>query len=1010
MKKLIHLPALFILFFVACEKAVEVQSPGPEVIESAVMNDSIYSADSAEVVLLHETLWKYHNYSFSGDSLMAVSLPGQAKARRLLEYREDSIISIAYGDFLGGEAFALTMQGFPYEGLDKLKESMDWDLKHNVDNNVSLGMTSIGIASIYRTLGDHEKGLAYLWRANYYVHQTIKGGYYYGLANNQFNIANAFFLMGNKERGLLEGRKALGMTEERDPFRHLSFCLWLANENLDMERPYDARALLSKYARAIIEKRSHPEYSKLKNQFPDFFFLEGRLNLQFKNYAQAALDFDKSYELSLRAPAYRFFEMGGLRAAIWQMRGRMFRAQGREDEAIRAFREANTLALEFENALPPFDFVIRINAELGSYFLEMGRYRECLETAHQTLRLVFEALDSSIYNQNPSTEQLALQIHSLPLIELKAKALYKLEKSGVQTGSAERAMDLYLLGLQALEMAQLRFRNPESKRLVQGKIVPLTEGALEVLQILPEKKKLDVSFDLIQRKKAGALISRIQEIKAKSFSNIPPELKEREQDLQNEISYYFRMSTQEEHKPAGQRDSVKLAQWWSYQLDAQLALDSVHEVLQKNFPKYQDLQQPIELVSIPELQKYLAREKAALLDYFLGDSTLVIFGVNEEQPFVHYQIAGTGLKEQIDAFRKMNRSPDIGPIAFSELAHSLYAQLLEPVSQYLTQPNLIIIPDGQLGYLPFHLLMADEKGANFRDMPYLFRDYAIRYEYASSLLLQDWDRPKPKHTYAGFAPEYQGDELTYMRSAEDSLLLSSLYDETLLREGLGPLQSNQEEVAFAAGTMNGLHYEGPDALESSFKAVAPGSRILHLAMHALTNDKEPIYSQLVFSREPDTLEDGKLHAYELYNMHLDADLAVLSACETGAGKVQSGEGVMSLSHAFKYAGCPNIVMSLWQAHDRSTSKLVTGFFQHLKKGEGKAGALRKSCLDYLASADERYTHPFYWGGMVLVGDNESLGGGWGLTHSLIAGLLVGVVGLLGLLGRRVLRKKNALLP
>jgi CHAT domain-containing protein len=340
---------------------------------------------------------------------------------------------------------------------------------------------------------------------------------------------------------------------------------------------------------------------------------------------------------------------------------------------------------------------------------------------------------------------------------------------------------------------------------------------------------------------------------------------------------------------------------------------------------------------------------------------------------MHHQIAGSGLKEQLEAFRQLNSRPDSGQEAFAELAYSLYTQLLAPVSSHLNQPNLIIIPDGQLGYLPFHLLLTGDEGTNYRDLPYLLRDYSIRYEYAASLLLQDWDRPKPKHTYAGFAPEYQGDELTYKRSAEDSLLLSSLYDEDLLREGLSPLQSNQEEVAFAAEALKGIHYEGSEALESSFKAVAPRSRVLHLAMHALTNDKDPIYSQLIFSREPDTLEDGKLHAYELYNMNLDADLAVLSACETGAGKVQSGEGVMSLSHAFKYAGCPNIVMSLWQAHDRSTSELVKTFFRQLQKGEGKADALRHASLSFLESADERYTHPFYWGGMVVVGDNEPIG-------------------------------------
>jgi CHAT domain-containing protein len=187
------------------------------------------------------------------------------------------------------------------------------------------------------------------------------------------------------------------------------------------------------------------------------------------------------------------------------------------------------------------------------------------------------------------------------------------------------------------------------------------------------------------------------------------------------------------------------------------------------------------------------------------------------------------------------------------------------------------------------------------------------------------------------------------------------------------LKYNQPEIEEISTSIKGQAFTGTGALGSTFKRTAPDSRILHLAMHSLTNDKVPLYSQLVFSKEPDTLEDGLLHAYELYNMQLNADLAVLSACNTGVGKLQKGEGIMSLSRAFKYAGCPNIVMSLWKADDKATKDIMTSFFENLKDGERKDVALQEARNKYLLQeADDAMTHPYYWATFVLIGDDEAI--------------------------------------
>src|SRR5258706_3672618 len=117
-------------------------------------------------------------------------------------------------------------------------------------------------------------------------------------------------------------------------------------------------------------------------------------------------------------------------------------------------------------------------------------------------------------------------------------------------------------------------------------------------------------------------------------------------------------------------------------------------------------------------------------------------------------------------------------------------------------------------------------------------------------------------------------------------------------------------------------------------------------MHSLVNDENPMMSVMVFSSaDDDTTDVNELTAIELYNMSLKSDLAVLSACNTGFGKLHRGEGIMSFSRAFSYAGVPSAVISLWQVPDKATSKIMVNFYKYLKAGESKDLALQHAKLD-----------------------------------------------------------------
>ncbi|MEM9824896.1 MAG: CHAT domain-containing protein, partial [Bacteroidota bacterium] len=109
-----------------------------------------------------------------------------------------------------------------------------------------------------------------------------------------------------------------------------------------------------------------------------------------------------------------------------------------------------------------------------------------------------------------------------------------------------------------------------------------------------------------------------------------------------------------------------------------------------------------------------------------------------------------------------------------------------------------------------------------------------------------------------------------------------------------------------------------------------------------------------------------------YNLQLNAELTVLSACNTGSGKLIKGEGVMSLARGFIHAGCPSVLMSLWSVDDCATSKIMLQFYQHITDGKSKDHALRLAKIDYLSTADRLHQHPYYWSAFVQVGNTAPL--------------------------------------
>ena len=272
-----------------------------------------------------------------------------------------------------------------------------------------------------------------------------------------------------------------------------------------------------------------------------------------------------------------------------------------------------------------------------------------------------------------------------------------------------------------------------------------------------------------------------------------------------------------------------------------------------------------------------------------------------------------------------------------------------------------------MNYIPFEALLIErnDKPFRFKVHKYLLDEHQISYAYSASMLWEMQEKihkkPPPKNLMA-FAPFTTHDttilaDITVLDTTDDT------------RAVLKPLPASGQEVANIAALMQGQAYYDSAATEPLFTQLAPQYRIIHLSTHVKANDKMGDYCYLAFSVIKDSIENEKLYARDLYNIRLNADMVVMSACETGIGELQRGEGMISLARAFTYAGAKSIVTTLWQVTDEESKTLMIDFYKFLNKGYNKADALRRAKLRFIKRTNP---NPFYWAGFIGMGDMRKL--------------------------------------
>jgi CHAT domain-containing protein len=293
----------------------------------------------------------------------------------------------------------------------------------------------------------------------------------------------------------------------------------------------------------------------------------------------------------------------------------------------------------------------------------------------------------------------------------------------------------------------------------------------------------------------------------------------------------------------------------------------------------------------------------------------------------------------------------------STAAKALYAAIISPIINPL-DTSLIIVPDGSLNSVPFGALI-DAKGAYLNQTIAVTAAPSATVYFALKTALPSKTTVKPFLGIAYSPPQ-----------TKEPLLASNTRGVFDLRGAhLSPLPFAREEIVTAGKTLGAgaVVLDGDLASETDLKAQPLRDfKVIHLAAHAVGNEMEPDRAALVFAAGNGD-DDGLWQAREIRRTRLNADVIVLSACETGVGRLQGEEGVMNLSRAFLTAGAKSVVASLWSVEDRSTATLMESFYQHLAAGLTVSEALRHAQLDFIKDYGEK-AQPYLWAGFVVVGD------------------------------------------
>ncbi len=492
----------------------------------------------------------------------------------------------------------------------------------------------------------------------------------------------------------------------------------------------------------------------------------------------------------------------------------------------------------------------------------------------------------------------------------------------------------------------------------------------------PSAESLTEVFDLIERARAYAFLESIRQARVDVADSDQLSLKERQSFLSRNISELTRTLA---FGPARGEDELALRNELEREEGEYVRL--ISELKAAGRGGHDDW--PDEPGGIPDIQQVLQGEGAVLLEYFLGEQRSYLILVSPAGAKLHILPSCGQIETSLRAYLKLISDRSSDRRAGFEAAERIGRELLpfDEDEGLRKAKSIIVIPDGALHNLPFEAIrVRGEDGPR-----YLVEDMAVSYCPSSSSLLALKSPMKPrkwkKDVLAIGGPNYDqaianGEAVPLARSAGGGT--SGRLDGMTLP----PLPFSRKEVLdiaklFSAGAVDVL--AGDAANEANIKRLSlKDYRIIHFACHGFLDERFPLRSALALSQTKASEDDGLLQMNEIYGLSMNAELVVLSACQTAKGLLVGSEGPLGVARPFFFAGARSVIASLWTLNDRASVVFMGQFYKALIAGQPTIEALRSAKTSMLGS---KWAHPFYWAGFMLQGapsfggaDHEYKGG------------------------------------
>ena len=649
--------------------------------------------------------------------------------------------------------------------------------------------------------------------------------------------------------------------------------------------------------------------------------------------------------------------------------GVIYKSQGQYDQGLEWFRKAYA---NYE-ALKATPGMARALNNIGDTYRLQGRLDEALEPLQKSLQLREQGKDrgAAMLSLNNLARLYEAQGKYAEMLEVSRRSakladeLYSREeiwtaqdnmgRALVALGQPEEARTAFLTAINTLETLRREVAGGEQQQMsfLEGRLSPW----YDMVDLLVSQKKYAEALTFAEQSKSRVLLDALQSGRTDLRKSWSKEEQQSEEELRLRLVGLNSQFTTEVRKD--KPDVKRVTELKTAVEKARLEYEDFETRLNLAHPKLRVQRGEAPIIKTEELAALLPDASSALLEYVVGDDKTYLFVVTKGTDVRVYTlpIKREALAKQTETFRQQLASRDLG---FRASASKLYELLIKPAAAQLAgKTNLIIAPDNTLWDLPFQTLL---NGSN----RFVIEDAAISYAPSLTVLREMTRRRQVDAAHASPA--------TLLALGNPVLGTETLKRAALtLRDGkLDPLPEAEQEVK-ALGRLYGVArskvYVGAEAREDRVKSEASSAKILHFATHGMLNNASPMYSHLALA-EGGAAEDGLLEAWELMQLDLHADLAVLSACETARGRIGAGEGMVGFSWAMFIAGVPSIVVSQWKVESAGTRDLMVNFHRGLLSSTkvGKSEALRQAALKVMKNPETN--HPFYWGGFVLVGDGR----------------------------------------